>query len=129
MYQALRVFWRTAAVGGAIAVGLLTGNAGFTAITLFGGLIVPPLLGLTGPRRFARWARYGPGAFAGGRGWGGPWAAGGPGGGPGWGRRCGAGRGGWWNQQAWDEWHRQLHRDQPPESRPAAPGATTATTV
>ena len=50
MYQPLRVFWNLAAIGGATAVGITTHDAGLTAITFLGGLIVPRLLGLA-PRR------------------------------------------------------------------------------
>ena len=50
MYEALRIFWNLAAVGGAIAVGLTTHDAGLTALTFFGGLIVPRIMGLL-PRR------------------------------------------------------------------------------
>ena len=51
MYRPLRTFWGLAAIGGAIAVGLTTHNAGYIVITFIGGLIVPHVLGLTGPGR------------------------------------------------------------------------------
>ena len=46
--QPLRVLFRLAAVGGAVAVGLTTHDAGFTAITLIGGLALPRILGISG---------------------------------------------------------------------------------
>jgi len=51
-----RPFWRLLAVGGAVAVGLTTHDAGFTAITLLGGLALPRLLGLPGGRHHM-WAQ------------------------------------------------------------------------
>jgi hypothetical protein len=119
MYRALRTFWTLAAVGGAVAVGLLTHDAGFIVITFLGGLVVPRMLGLTG-------RAFGFGPFAGGW-WGGPRgglarasAAGAMGRG-GWGGPCFAGgRGGWRQAQSWEEWHRQAHEPQP---TPPAAGA------
>ncbi|MBV8195985.1 MAG: hypothetical protein JOY80_10730 [Candidatus Dormibacteraeota bacterium] len=95
MYQAIRVFWNLAAIGGAIAVGLLTRDAGLTAITFFGGLIVPRVLGLVphGPRRFG----WGPGA-------------------------CGPRGGGSWRLQRFESWHRQAHGE---PGQPAGSSATT----
>ena len=54
MYRPLRTFWGLAAIGGAIAVGLTTHNAGYIVITFFGGLIVPHVLGIAGPGRHHR---------------------------------------------------------------------------
>lgn len=85
MFIAVRLFWNLAAIGGAIAVGLITRDAGLTALTFFGGLIVPRLLGLV-PRR------WGFGAF-------------GRGGCHGW---QGAVRG---PRGRLDDWHRQAHGD------------------
>ena len=66
MYEAIRIFWNLAAVGGAIAVGLITQSAGLIAVTLLGGLFVPRLLGLVprGPRGF-RGFGWGPGSCMG----------------------------------------------------------------
>jgi hypothetical protein len=111
MYRALRSFWNLAAVGGTIAVGLLTRDAGFTALTLFGGFIAPRALGLAGPGPFARFGR---GGFLGARGWGGPGRRGG------WGGPCGRG-GRSWGDQAWEDWHRQAHQSQPTAAVPAPP--------
>ena len=46
MYRAERAFWGLLAIGGAIAVGLTTHDAGFVVITFLGGLWVPRILGL-----------------------------------------------------------------------------------
>lgn len=48
MNRTLRRLWGLAAIGGAIAVGLTTHDAGFVVITLLGGLILPRYLGLSG---------------------------------------------------------------------------------
>jgi hypothetical protein len=114
MYRALRSFWNLAAVGGTIAVGLLTRDAGFTALTLFGGFVGPRALGLAGPGPFARLGR---GGFSGARGWGGPRGRGG------WGGSCAGG--GRWRGQSWDDWHRQAHQDQP-QDEPAPPPVSVA---
>lgn len=110
MYRLLRTFWGLAAVGGAIAVGITTHDAGFTAITFVGGLIVPRMLGLAGPGPLGRARRLAMGP-AGGGGFG-------PGG---WQGGCsGGGRGGW-RSQRWEDWHRQAH-----EAAPAAPPVQAA---
>ena len=108
MYRLLPALWNLAAVGGAVAVGITTHDAGFTAITFIGGLTVPRMLGLAGP---GLWGRRGP--FAGpGRFGVGPAAAGRFGAG-GWRGGCfGGGRGGA-DGQRWEEWHRQSHEAQP----------------
>jgi len=95
VYAFLRAFWNLAAVGGAIAVGFTTQNAGFIAITLIGGFIVPRMLGLAGPvGPFARYRR----AVRGGPGWGGPWRG-----------SCG---GPWAASGGWEDWHRRAHEAQ-----------------
>jgi len=48
--QPLRTLFRLAAVGGAVAVGLTTHDAGFTALTFVGGLMLPRILGIRGHR-------------------------------------------------------------------------------
>jgi hypothetical protein len=48
MNQTARGLWRLAAVGGAIAVGFTTRDAGLVAITLLGGLALPRILGFGG---------------------------------------------------------------------------------
>ena len=110
MYPFLRAFWNLAAVGGAIAVGFTTQNAGFVAITLIGGFIVPRMLGLAGP--VGPFARFRYAARRTGDGWGSPWGGGwgGPGGGP-----CGTGA----VPRRFEELHRRAHEAQstsPPPS-------------
>jgi len=48
MNRTLRRLWGLAAIGGAVAVGLTTHDAGFVVITLLGGLFLPRYLGLGG---------------------------------------------------------------------------------
>jgi hypothetical protein len=98
MYRPLRTFWGLAAIGGAIAVGLTTHNAGYIVITFIGGLIVPHVLGIAGPGR-----RHGQGG------------------------RCGHGagfdpQGGRAARMhgVWDEWHRQSHAGQAATPAPPA---------
>jgi hypothetical protein len=87
MYRPLRTFWGLAAIGGAIAVGLTTHNAGYIVITFIGGLIVPHVLGIAGPgRHHQHGGGFGHGAPCGGAG----------------------GRGSRF-QGMWDEWHTQSH--------------------
>jgi len=45
MYRPLRGLWGLLAIGGAIAVGVTTHDAGFTALTFVGALLLPRLLG------------------------------------------------------------------------------------
>ena len=84
MYGTVRIFWNLAAIGGAIAVGVITHDAGLIAVTFLGGLIVPRLLGLS-PRPY--------GLF-------------------GWGRggRC-HGPGGRRMPDRFDAWHRDAHSE------------------
>ena len=99
MYRPLRTFWGLAAIGGAIAVGLTTHNAGFVVITFIGGLIVPHVLGLAGPGgRHQHGGRFGKGTGCGGA----------------------DGRGAHFHG-IWDEWHRQAHEEQtaPAQAPPA----------
>ena len=99
MHRPLRTFWGVAAIGGAIAVGLTTHNAGYIVITFIGGLIVPHVLGIAGPGRHHRHGgRFGHGVgfdAHGGR------------------ASCMHG--------VWDEWHRQSHAGQ--TATPPAPPA------
>ena len=100
MHRTARRFWGLAAVGGATAVGLTTHSAGFTVITLVGGLALPHILGLSGPHgAFGRHADAGRRA--------GGWAAGGP-------HR--------WHgvEQCWEAWHEQAHRTEPAATPPAS---------
>lgn len=48
MNPTLRRLWRLVAVGGTVAVGITTHDAGFTFLTLAGGLALPRILGLSG---------------------------------------------------------------------------------
>ena len=110
MNELIRLFWNAAAVTGAVLVGVFTHDAGFVALTLFGGLIVPRMLGLV-PRR--NWL-----GFAGRGGWGRGWGAGfGPGGCGGW---QGGSKGG--RRQRFDSWHQEAHGQQtvPPTAPPAS---------
>ncbi len=52
MNATIRRLWGLAAVGGAVAVGITTRDAGFTFLTLAGGLWLPRILGLSGGHRF-----------------------------------------------------------------------------
>ena len=100
MDRALRSFWGLAAIGGAIAVGITTQNAGYIVITFLGGLIVPHALGLMPPRH--RHGRFGHGGHLD-RGTGtGPCA--------------GGGHRAHFREMA-EEWHRQAHAA-PPASPP-----------
>jgi len=116
VYPFLRAFWNLAAVGGAIAVGFTTQNAGFVAITLIGGFIVPRMLGLAGP--VGPFARYRYAARQGGAGAGSPWGGGwwgGPGGGRRWAGPCAGGA----VPRGFEEWHRQSHQAQPTSPPPS----------
>ena len=97
MYHPIRVFWNLVAVGGAIAVGLITHDAGLIAVTFLGGLIVPRLLGLA-----PRGPRFG-------------WARGGCHGGGGRGR---------WGAERFEAWHRESHAG-PGSPAQSAPTSTT----
>ena len=54
-YRAVRTLWGLAAIGAAVAVGVTTHDAAFTAITFIGSLLVPRVLGLY-PSRWRRMA-------------------------------------------------------------------------
>jgi hypothetical protein len=109
MNELIRFFWNAAAITGAVLVGVFTHDAGFIALTFFGGLIVPRMLGLV-PRR--NWLGFG-GRGGWGRGGWGPGACGG-----GW---QGGPKGGRW--QRFDTWHQEAHGQQPVP--PTAPPAST----
>jgi hypothetical protein len=98
MYRPLRTFWGLAAIGGAIAVGLTTHNAGYIVITFIGGLIVPHVLGIAGPGRHQRHGPCGHGVGFDGQG-----------------GRASRMHG------VWDDWHRQSHAGQ--TATPPAPPA------
>ncbi|HWF57817.1 MAG TPA: hypothetical protein VG520_05655 [Candidatus Dormibacteraeota bacterium] len=93
-YRPARTAFGLIAVGGAIAVGVITHDAGFTALTFVGGLLLPRILGFRGRRAF---------------GWG---CAGG--GGDAVGNRM---RGRF--DQRMESWHRQAHGDTGGEQPPA----------
>jgi hypothetical protein len=93
-YRPARAAFGLIAVGGAIAVGVTTHDAGFTALTFLGGLLLPRILGFRGHRAF------------------------------GWGCAGGRGdevrdkmRGRF--DQRMDSWHRQAHGDTGAEQPPA----------
>ncbi|MDQ2961408.1 MAG: hypothetical protein M3R48_10235 [Candidatus Dormibacteraeota bacterium] len=92
-YRPARTLFGLIAVGGAVAVGLTTHDAGFTALTFLGGLILPRVLGFRGHRPWGR----APGA-------------------------AGATRGGGHShfEQRFDSWHRQSHGESAGEQPPAA---------
>lgn len=113
MNELIRLFWNAAAITGAVLVGVFTHDAGFIALTFFGGLIVPRMLGLVPRHRWLGFAGPARGGWGRGR-WGG-WASGGCGG------RQGGPKGGRW--QRFDTWHQEAHRQQPVP--PAAPPAST----
>ena len=50
-FRPARTLFGLIAVGGAVAVGVTTHDAGFTALTFIGGLMLPRILGVRG-RRF-----------------------------------------------------------------------------
>jgi hypothetical protein len=50
-FRPARTAFGLIAVGGAVAVGIITHDAGFTALTFIGGLLLPRVLGFRG-----RWA-------------------------------------------------------------------------
>lgn len=49
-FRPARTLFGLIAVGGAVAVGVTTHDAGFTALTFVGGLMLPRILGFRGPR-------------------------------------------------------------------------------
>ena len=62
MNRPARTLWGLLTVGGATAVGVTTRDAGFTVITLVGGLMLPRILGF---RRHGGWHRAWAGGCAG----------------------------------------------------------------
>lgn len=91
-FRPARTLFGLIAVGGAVAVGVTTHDAGFTALTFIGGLMLPRILGFRG-RHFL-------GGACGGRG------------------DHGRGR----FEQRVESWHRQAHGDvgaQPPAATTA----------
>lgn len=90
-FQPTRALFGLIAVGGAVAVGVTTHDAGFTALTFIGGLMLPRILGVRGHRVHG-------GACAGGRG-----------------ERM---RGRFENRM--ETWHRQAHGDSSSEQAQAA---------
>jgi hypothetical protein len=100
MNRPVRVLWGLTAVGAAIAVGVVTHDAGFTAITLLGGLALPRILGIGGRAH-------------GHRGWGGGCASAHP----------GRSR----MEERLAGWHRQAHGEV--DQAPGAPAAQSAVQV
>ncbi len=49
-FRPARTLFGLIAVGGAVAVGITTHDAGFTALTFVGGLLLPRILGIRGHR-------------------------------------------------------------------------------
>ena len=94
-YRPVRTLFGLIAVGGAIAVGIITRDAGFTALTFIGGLLLPRILGIR-TRRF------------GARGCG---VAGGPG------NRQLRGQ----LEQRMESWHRQAHGDSAADQAASSP--------
>jgi hypothetical protein len=89
----IRLFWNLAAIGGAIAVGVITHDAGLIAVTFLGGLLVPRLLGLA-PRGGMSW-----------------WGRGGCYGGDARGRL---------RSERFETWHREAHSGAPAQPQPAS---------
>ncbi len=94
MTRSDRPFWGLLAVGAAAAVGATTHDAGFTAITFIGTLVLPRVLGVRGGGHGHRH-----GACAG--------------------RHSGRAR----IEERLAEWHRQAHGDAAPAAHDAAPVA------
>ncbi len=95
-FRPARTLFGLIAVGGAVAVGVITHDAGFTALTFAGGLMLPRILGFRG--------RHGHGLGCGGTG-----------------REHGLGR----LDQRMESWHRQAHGDTG-AGQPPAPSAASA---
>ena len=93
-YQPARTLFGLIAVGGAVAVGVTTHDAGFTALTFVGGLLLPRILGLRSHRG------WGPGAH----------------------HRHGHRHDEMRKHfaQRAEEWHRQAHGEQPAQPVPAS---------
>ncbi len=54
-YRPARTIFGLIAVGGAVAVGVITRDVGFTALTFFGGLMLPRILGVRTHRGWGGW--------------------------------------------------------------------------
>jgi hypothetical protein len=93
-FRPARTLFGLVAVGGAVTVGVITHDAGFTALTFIGGLMLPRVLGLRG--------RHLHGAGCGGRG-----------------RDHVRGR----LDQRMESWHRQAHGDTAGDQPPATSAA------
>lgn len=93
-FRPARTLFGLVAVGGAVTVGLITHDAGFTALTFVGGLMLPRILGFRG--------RHLHGAGCGGRG-----------------RDHLRGR----FDQRMEPWHRQTHGDSTGDRPPATSAA------
>jgi len=97
-FRPARTVFGLIAVGGAVAVGVTTHDAGFTALTFIGGLMLPRILGLRGHRAHG-------------------WGCGGS--------RDDAGRDHMRSrlEQRMESWHRQAHGDTAGDQPPAASAA------
>ncbi len=93
-FRPARTLFGLVAVGGAVTVGVITHDAGFTALTFIGGLMLPRVLGFRG--------RHLHGAGCGGRG-----------------RDHVRGR----LDQRMESWHRQAHGDTAGDQPPATSAA------
>jgi hypothetical protein len=92
-YRPARALFGLIAVGGAIAVGVTTRDAGFTALTFLGGLALPRILGFRGHRGHA-WGCAGRGDQGRNR-----------------------------LEQRMESWHRQAHGQSPADPSPATSAA------
>jgi hypothetical protein len=90
-YRPARTLFGLIAVGGAVAVGITTHDAGFTALTFVGGLLLPRILGIRTHRAH------------------------------GWGCKGGEGRDQMRSrlENRMETWHRQAHGDGPGDPAPA----------
>jgi hypothetical protein len=60
-FRPARTLFGLVAVGGAVAVGVITHDAGFTALTFVGGLLLPRILGFRGRHLHGAGCGRGPG--------------------------------------------------------------------